>query len=410
MPRSERGCVVAVCKKILNNFKSTVLCHFIFLCTLPAFAKSNANNFTAEENTSNFGIEPRSWQFEGAQIDVLLQPPSAAPFTIETSDSKLAPTAAVVRMRLEASLTRPEVADPIVLRLKTNDARKLIQQLGNSAAIDALSFPTSARAYLTKFTERMRQRVRNMRLTLLPEDLAWIDVYKLSQTLAHPTTTATITESTWKKLKEDPKLTADANEFFQGRFPAIRKKVERWRRSNKGEDIPVKLLLPDHLQNLIGYFNPYRGRNCFATALSFFDKQVVGRPTVNIVSEPQHDRGMINSDEFSHALWLGYYELSGQEIIGGLRFGDVVVFVDDGQEDDYRAFRHAAVHVAHNLYFHKQSKSAASPIEFVDWGRLVTLWTPLTKKLDYKVYRKLPMGSTRYQKQRLATEKIFWSH
>jgi hypothetical protein len=118
---------------------------------------------------------------------------------------------------------------------------------------------------------------------------------------------------------------------------------------------------------------------------------------------------MINNDEFAQALWLGYRELEPVEILEGLKYGDVIAFLDRTEGDSYTGLKHAAVHVAADVYLHKPSKSASTPIEFTRWTNMVRIWGGLARELDYKVYRRLPSGSLRQRNSQIAIEKIFWS-
>lgn len=377
-----------------------------FLCT--ALNAKAATQETMSSSSLELNLEPKGWEFDDAEVEVMLAPPSQWPYEMLQEKTKLLPSQKVLRSRLQATLAYPEIADPLVIRLKSNDARRLLKQLGNKEALAAMN-STSARPFLEKFTQGLRKRVNESKLSLAAEDLNWIDLEKLSKTVSQTSTEPLMSRAVWAKIKNDASVAQYAESHFGAKWPRISKKVERWIAQGNTGDIPLTLFLPDHLEDEYGNFSPYRGRNCFATALSFADKKVVSRSHINPVREPQHDRWMINADEFANALWLGYYELDGQEIVEGLKLGDVVVFYDEAEEG-YRSLRHTAVHIADTIYFHKQSKSATTPLEFVDWSKLVSTWSGIAKKLEYKVYRKLPMGVSRYQKPAAAFEKVYWSH
>lgn len=383
---------------------------FLKQTTLAAIAALVTLTARAQENREELKLTTTSWQFEDTKIEVLLPPPSSFPFEISQQRSSLLPQIDVLSRRLQATIASPDIADPIVIRLKTTDIRKLVRQLGNPKAQSALTVPSLSVIYFEKLNEQIRPRIKDMRLTLAAEDLGWLDLAKLAKTLSTPTTNPFLKKELWEEAHDEPRLAKEMKQHFGSRARVISRNIERWLETNsESEGIPLQEMLPHHLQNSLGQFFAFRGRNCFATALSFADNHIIGRPQINVVKEAQHDKGMINADEFQQALWLGYYELDAPEVVGGLQLGDLVVFYDDAEEAGYRSYRHAAIHVADTTYFHKQSKSATSPIEFVDWTKLVSTWSSLTKKLDYKVYRKLPIGVARYQSPGKALEKIFWS-
>jgi hypothetical protein len=118
---------------------------------------------------------------------------------------------------------------------------------------------------------------------------------------------------------------------------------------------------------------------------------------------------MINSDEFSNALWRGYSLLTGEQVNEGLRYGDVVAFVDKSKGEGYRSMLHAAVHVGGEFYFHKPSKSASSPVEFTRWYEMVRVWQAHAGSLSYLAFRKNPLSSTQYLDNQAFSDKISWT-
>lgn len=374
--------------------------------TLKKTPSKNAQQSVPQGQTSG----SRNKGFADTAIEVLLAPPSSWPVTVKTDLIYLAPSPKTLRSRIEALQSQPDVAEPVVLKLNAKQAPPLIKQLGHTRILERLASPNLAPRMLREFHQSVFSRVKNSRLELVPDDLDWLDLEKLSMTLRQSSHAPMIANEDWMELNRNPENLEQARAHLSFRASHIWDEVERWLAHNSSaKAIPLTLFVPQHMRKLLGKYSPVRGRNCFGTALSFNDKAIENVPNINLVREPGHHMAMINSDEFSHALWLGYYELEGADILSGLELGDVVVFFDATEGDSYQALRHAAVHLAGEYYLHKQSKSAVSPIEFTTWKDLVATWQPLTRQLDYKVFRKFPYGSLRQQNPQIAIEKIFWS-
>lgn len=248
-------------------------------------------------------------------------------------------------------------------------------------------------------------------LTLSHQDLSWIDLEKLSQALAYPSLDPFIPVDEIRSLKSSDAIVNQRwKSHFGSRFNEIRGRAESWLENNPAAlQMPFSALLPDHMRTLLGRYSPFRGRNCFATALQFADSNIIQTKNINMVREAGHSLALINHDEFSHALWLGYDELSLQQSTLGLEFGDVVAIIDAKDAGAYTSFKHAVVHIAGDIYLHKPSKSASSPIEFVRWKELVQTWTPLLKQFDVRFFRRRPASRLNEQSPELAIEKIRWN-
>lgn len=353
----------------------------------------------------------RALEFKPEKVKVFLAPPSAWPGQTMLKTAELSPSIPTLRARIEASLKRPEFAEPVVLRLTTHSALPILKQLGNETILKRLSDTTLAPRLIEEFKRRVLSRAEDMRLAIRPSDLGWLDLDKLARTLEMATVVPSFPVADWQRVMQaDTPESAAAQDHFGQQFERISKAARAHLEHHpEASQLPMHEILPDHMKKLMGRFSPLRGRNCFATALSFLDANVVGMKNINMVREEGHHSAMINNDEFAHALWLGYYELDAQEILAGLRYGDIVAFIDAHEGNSYVAYKHAAVHVAGQVYLHKQSKSASTPIEFTQWRDLVLTWGALAKSLDYKVYRKLPQSSLRSQDSKIAIEKIFWT-
>lgn len=378
------------------------------LCT----AHNDARAVTSSANTGNsldgnLLYSEKQETFEGSHLEVLLAPPSSFPFSVSSTEKNILPPGNVVKARLEATFLRPQVADVVQLRLRTPDTSSLLKQLGNERVAAALADAKTRQTFSDSFVKFLAPRVKDLRLDLNADDLKWIDPVKLAGLLSIQTTNSKIAAGDWNDAMRSQRFALE--EHFGLRFREVTSRIQKWMKEKPGDDIPLDVFLPAYLQDSMRTFHPYRGRNCFATALSFADKVVVNRLTLNSVREDEHDRFMINSDEFSQALWLGYSELKPEDIMMGLHYGDVVVFLEGAEPlTHFKSMRHAAVHVADNIFFHKASKSAATPIEFTTWNKLVANWSALTKKLDYRVFRKTPIGAPRYLKPSVALEKLQW--
>ena len=350
---------------------------------------------------------------------------------LELDSFLMRPTLDELRLRLMAEKNAPEAADPLVLRnraranqnpSKNNNNNNNISN--NQAAPDNRADNWTLVNALARHPSLLPWRgPRDMPrgyLRLHSRDIEWLDLLKLQAALGQPSVRPLIKKSSWNQaLAEAPTRTL-LEEHFGAQWPLLAAQIQRAIEGSSahpktyeeglGRDlIPPSALLPPAMATRWGHYAPTRGLNCFATALGFFDFDVVFDKAINSVREPGHDLGMINHDEFLQALWLGYQELSEGDILAGLKWGDIVVFFDEADGAGFVSLKHAAVHIAGQIYFHKASKSSSSPIEFTTWNRLIEVWQKHTQSLNYRVFRKVPVGRRPYQKPAVAIEKILWS-
>lgn len=344
-------------------------------------------------------------------------PPSQFPLTVVTQPLLIAPSPSNLRARIEALKTKPEFAEPVVLRLNTVEASPILEQLAKQSIAEKL-LTREGNKLREDFRKTILSRVKDGRFSLEARDLAWVDLQKLSATIAQNSIQPSLLRKEWELATADPKTLTELQTHFGTAFRSLAKEVEKdflasnstnSANSTNGRQIPLDLFLPRHVRKVLGRYSPLRGRNCFATALGFNDPRVELMDNINLVREDGHHAAMINNDEFAQALWLGYKELEPEEILEGLKYGDVIAFLDATEGNSYTGLKHAAVHVAADIYLHKPSKSASTPIEFTRWGDMVRIWNTLARDLDYKVYRRLPIDSLRQRNSQIAIEKIFWS-
>lgn len=383
-------------------------CFWIVTYSVSHAQNPDNTNLVVEDREANLTPPPSRWLKE-----VFLEPKT------------IRPSAKTLKMRIEAERKKPEIAEPIVLRLKTTELRPLLAQLSSDAAFK--KFTQSEKhnyAVMKNLEARIQKKQPNSAeqnqmvgkstvalLTLSPYDLNWIDLNKLSQALALPSLEPFLAIDDVVNLKKgDPVISERWITHFGARFQEVKGRVEQWLEANpRAMQMPMRYLLPDHMRNLLGRYSPFRGRNCFATALQFADPGIIQAKNVNMVQEAGHSLAMINHDEFSHALWLGYDELNAAQIAAGLQFGDLIAVVDAKDGETYTAYKHAAIHIAGDIYLHKPSKSASSPIEFVRWRELVQTWSPLVKQFDVRIFRHRPGSRIQERKPELAIEKIKWN-
>jgi len=332
------------------------------------------------------------------------------------------PSQKTLKARIEAEKKKPEIAEPIVLRLKTTELRPLLAQLASDTAFRRLTRSEKASYKLLRSLEsRIEKKASDAvdksskpsiaLLTLETADLSWLDLDKLSHALVYPSLMPYLPVDEVRALrKSDESVVSRWSNHFAGRFKEIRGRAERWLENNPGAmQMPLDELLPDHMKNLLGRYSPFRGRNCFATALQFADPGIIQAKNINMVKEAGHSIALINHDEFSHALWLAYDELTPKQAALGLEFGDVMAIVDAHDATSYTSFKHAVVHIAGDIYLHKPSKSASSPIEYVRWRELVQTWQPIVKQFDVRFFRRRPGFKINEQSPSLAIEKIRWN-
>jgi hypothetical protein len=316
-----------------------------------------------------------------------------------------------LRTRIEALKKKPDLAEPVVLRLNTLEPAPILEQLAKQGLAEKL-LTREGNKLRSDFRSTILPRVKEGRLSLEVRDLVWIDLQKLSATIAQNSIKPSLMLKEWELALANSETRAELEDHFGQTFKAMAQDVEKSLLASNEPgslQIPLELFLPRHVRTVLGRYSPLRGRNCFATALGFNDPRVELMDNINLVREDGHHAAMINNDEFAQALWLGYRELEPVEILEGLKYGDVIAFLDRTEGDSYTGLKHAAVHVAADVYLHKPSKSASTPIEFTRWTNMVRIWGGLARELDYKVYRRLPSGSLRQRNSQIAIEKIFWS-
>ncbi|NBX16943.1 MAG: hypothetical protein EBR09_06210 [Proteobacteria bacterium] len=350
-------------------------------------------------------------------------PPSRWTSELFLEPKTIKPTLKTLKLRIEAEKRKPEISEPVVLRLKTQEIRPLLAQLSSDAAFRKYTqSPKHNFALMKQLEKRLEKKDSPTEgeeskkptvalLTLAESDLSWIDLTKLSNALAFPSVEPYLPIAQIKELKNGESATLDRwKSHFGSRFSEIKATAEKWLEANSGAiQMPLKTLLPPHMRGLVGRYSPFRGRNCFATALQFANPKIIQAKNINLVREPGHSLALINHDEFSHALWLGYDELAAAQLGAGLQFGDVIAITDGQEGNAFTSFKHAAVHMAADVYLHKPSKSASSPIEFVRWHELVQTWTPLVKQLEIRYFRPRPGEQIQERGLGVAIEKIKWN-
>ena len=357
----------------------------------------------SSQNLSSIEMEPK-W------VESFLTPKSAFPLKPLNQSVFIYPSAQNLKNRLEASLENPNLNDPVVLRLASLAILPLLNQLGSESVLKKLRVSKVSGEFLREFQASVMERVKGLRLVLTKEDLSWLDLSKLSNTLKQPGHMPFVPETQWREALKDPAKKEKLKSYFGAAWGDVEQKVTDLLQNESNESIPLTKLLPDHLEKLVGQFSSYRGRNCFGTALSFQDKGIEYFRNINLVRETQHHSSMINNDEFANAVWLGYTPVSSGEISQyGLQFGDLIVFYEKTTFPIYDSLRHAAVHLGGEFYFHKQSKSASSPIEITRWRDLISTWSALTTQLDYKVYRRIPKLPLKKQSVKISIEKLDWT-
>lgn len=354
----------------------------------------------------------QSLNFPKGQV-VRALPPPISTWTLPTTRKlvPLRPTAATLRKRLEATLRFQDVAESVRIRLDKEEARETLRSLATPAFRKMMSSSDDSDvAAVSAFLNSMEKRLKNNKLKLDARDLRWVDLKRLSRYIEVRSVLPEFEPDTWFEHTNEMVERAKMEEHFGDDFRRINQRVLT-ETEETGDDspIPVTALLPPHMEDIYGRYSAFRGRNCFATALLFAHKKVISDRSVNMIRESDHHFAMINSDEFINALWRGYTELNPLQMQRGLRFGDVVVFYDRADESGYRSLRHTAVHITGEIYFHKPSKSASTPLEFTTWQNLSETWQQFTSDLGYRVYRKLPLESAIYIDNSTRNEKINWT-
>ena len=338
-------------------------------------------------------------------------PPSLFPLASRSERVRLSPSPNILRERLQTLTSNPSLGESIVLRLNTLDPAAIIEQLAKSSISEKL-FSREANRIKNEFRRVVLSRAKESRLELQTRDHKWLDLGKLSSTLAQGSISPSFSGSELFQAWKDPATRAVVEEHFQqaGRS-VLTSLLDSGPKGLLGRRVNWEEFLPAHLQRQVGKFSPYRGRNCFATALNFHDARAERMGNINRVREEGHHPALINNDEFMEALWLGYRELGPVDVLEGLQFGDVVVFYDPAEgEDSYSSLKHAMVHMAGDIYFQKPSKSASSPIEFSTWSEVAEVWVRLIPNVDYRVFRRVPNGRLDGRNPKTAIEKIPWTN
>lgn len=367
---------------------------------------TNLNRNQLNQNNSNSA----SVSLPETTIEELASPRSLWPLPIEYRQGFMVPDKMTLQKRILASETQPEFADPITLHISQKSGLSVFKQLATKKLTDLLESESEQRLKIEALAEKIGARIKGTKLTLIPSDLAWIDLGKLGEVMKTKTSKAGFSIDQWREAIKDPNLKAGLFEHLQSSLNSVNVLAEK----DNGSDndiVPFSAILPNTVRRLYGKYSHLRGRNCFGTALEFSTPRTILNQTINVELEQRHHVSMINSDEFMRALWLGYYEMNSDEVLMGLKWGDVVVFLDSTPPLSWKSYRHAIVHLGGDIYFHKQSKSAASPIEIVEWKSVVDIWSRITPNLDYKVYRRLPLGAGEkaFQNPVQAIEKLSWT-
>lgn len=353
------------------------------------------------------------------QVDVLLPPPSLLPVEVQESPVYLKPSRQTLRRRLEATAESPEIAEGVRLAVREKGLRAVVSFIAGASLRQMLEKPKLQSPVVETLIASLEERVDHGSFEIDARDLKWLDLSRLASYLRVRSRVPFVDRESWENGLSDPATAAKLTVFFGSQWPRFRDadsdaaSKQDWGAPEQADADPghIRLLqwLPSHMRAIYGRFSSFRGRNCFATALMFADEKVVRDSTVNIVREEEHHVSMINSDEFLNALWRGYSMLTEAQVAEGLRFGDVVAFVDTTKGQGFRAFLHAAIHVGGEYYFHKPSKSASSPVEFTRWYEMVRVWQAHAGSLSYLVFRKNPLSSAKYIDNRAFSDKISWT-
>lgn len=346
-----------------------------------------------------------------ATVGSLPPPRSSAELPLRIQKTHITPSRATLRKRLEATLRHQEVAEEIRIRVEDRNPMEILKRIAIPEFRELLGTGESqdtggegSRAFLRSIESRLQKGS----LKLDARDLRWIDLRRLSQVVKRSSVLPMVSLEDWEEALSDSISEARLKNHFGENFLSLSKHLRSLQEEGESE-VSLKEFLPEHVRNLYGRYSAFRGRNCFATALLFANQKVIKDNSVNMLRESEHHYTMINSDEFANALWRGYVRLSAEQIDSGLRYGDVVVFLDRSLGDGYRALRHTAVHMIDDIYFHKPSKSASTPVEFTTWTKIVRVWARYTKDLDYEVYRKITFSTATYINNSVMSEKISWT-
>ncbi len=250
------------------------------------------------------------------------------------------------------------------------------------------------------------------KVILEKKDLSWVDLKQIRALLPHKTVEPYLLKSEWQSLwKTKPN---EMKNFFSTYLNTQDKSPDDLILSSLQDPRESKMLwrslLPSNSAKNLHHYSFYQGRNCFLTALSFFDPDINQMPYINVTIKPKHYPVMINHDEFSQALWLGYDPLSDEEVLEGLKFGDMIVLYNADLWPDYTSLLHAMIHVGGNFYFHKMSKSASSPIEFTTWESTEAIWKKNVSHLGHKIFRRKLKKFDKNKDINFEMEKSLWQN
>lgn len=379
--------------------------------TVPHPAQAASGRGAIAPPTASPTLPAQSLNFPKGQV-VRSIPAPLSTWALPTTQKlvPLRPTTATLRKRLEATLRFQDVAESVRVRVKRGHVQQTLRSLATPAFEKMMISADDNDVAVSAFLKSMEKRLKKDKLKLDARDLRWVDLKRLSRYIEVRSVLPEFDPQTWLEAADEIVERTRMEVHFGDDFLRINQRVFAEREeSGDSSPIPITALLPQHMEDIYGRYSAFRGRNCFATALLFAHKWVISDRSVNMIRESEHHFAMINSDEFINALWRGYTELSPAQMQRGLRYGDVVVFYDRADQSGYRSLRHTAVHITGEIYFHKPSKSASTPLEFTTWQKLTRTWQQITDDLGYRVYRKLPLESAVYIENSTRNEKINWT-
>ncbi len=329
------------------------------------------------------------------------EPPSKSPVSVNITRTRLVPSPRALRERIQALRDTPAVSEAIVLPSQGMTTAEVLGRWGSKEARKSWERDRGGKPSMDQLLGARIAR-SSSGLSLVPYDISWLDLGALGRELSVAAADGTLEPGSWRRA---------AGQFwthFSRDTERVTREVQAYSLARPGRPIPVSLLLPPAARHALGRFSSLRGRNCFNTALSFHDAGVDLLSHINVASSPNHHRTLVNHDAFAWALWMGYYELSAEMISKGLQFGDVVVLANDQDFPSFTSLKHAAVHIASGLYYHKANKFASSPISLTTWEGLTGAWSRTLPHLGIHVYRRLhgpPLHALSSQK---LLENIAW--
>ena len=127
-----------------------------------------------------------------------------------------------------------------------------------------------------------------------------------------------------------------------------------------------KDLLPLFARFRVRTFSPFKGPNCFHSALGFQLRGLNVAEDLNVKREKGYHSEMLNHDELFRSLKIGFSPVNF--MVSKPRYGDLLVFIDppqgarlDMETFDFRWIKHAAVFLFSGYVFSKGSKYPNSP-------------------------------------------------